>query len=94
MIICSGRFPRSGTAGQPQSNLMNPIKIILHNDSCAVRVTTTKHRPIFKIALAVATAPVSLPVTGVLAGSGLLHLGGHASFKKDIIKYIKTYVNQ
>ena len=70
------------------------IEMIIHDDSCAVRFQSSKHKPIFNFVFAVAAAPVALPVSAILTGTGLLNLSSHHEFKKDVIKYIKTYVNQ
>lgn len=69
-------------------------EIILYNDYCAIGFASSKHRPTFNIAFAIASAPIALPVSGILAGTGLLQLWNHHAFKKDVIKYIETYVNQ
>lgn len=73
---------------------MNVHKIILHEDSCAVYFASSKNRPVINMVFAIAAAPVALPVAGLFAGSGLLHLLNHKEFKKEVIKYIETYVNQ
>lgn len=69
------------------------VEIILNKESCAVYFNSSKARPMFNFALAIATAPIALPASGLLAGSGLLRLWNHNEFKKDVIKYIRTYVS-
>lgn len=69
------------------------VEMIIHEDSCAVYFKSSKARPIFNMTFALATAPFALPASGLLMGSGLLRLWNHNEFKKDVIKYISTYVS-
>ena len=69
------------------------VEIILHKDSCAVYFNSSKARPMFNFALALAAAPVALPASGLLMGSSLLRLWNHSEFKKDVINYIRAYVS-
>lgn len=69
------------------------VEYILHSDSCVVSFASSKRRPVFEFALAVVAAPIALPASGIYAGFGLLGLWNHYKFKKDVIRYIETYVN-
>lgn len=69
------------------------VEMIVHNDSCAIYFNSSKARPIFNMTFALVAAPFALPASGLLMGSGLLRLWNHKEFKKDVIKYISTYVS-
>lgn len=69
------------------------VEMIIHKDSCAVYFRSSKARPAFNFAFAIAAAPVALPASGLLMGMGLLRLWNHSEFKKDVIKYIRAYVS-
>lgn len=69
------------------------VEMILHKESCAVYFNSSKARPMFNFALALAAAPVALPASGLLMGSSLLRLWNHSEFKKDVINYIRAYVS-
>ncbi|MGN0431948.1 MAG: hypothetical protein ACI4EQ_06280 [Lachnospiraceae bacterium] len=85
----------SASRGDRKSRLAYvTIEMIIHDDSCAVRFQSSKHRPIFNFVFAIAAAPIALPASIILTGTGLLHLSSHQEFKKDVIRYIETYVNQ
>lgn len=83
----------SSTSKRKQGKLAYiTIEIILHSDSCSVSFTSSKDRPRFNFALAIVAIPVSSLLSGMLAGTGLLRLWNLHAFKKDVIKYIETYV--
>lgn len=69
------------------------VEMIVHKDSCAVYFKSSKARPIFNMTFALVAAPFALPASGLFMGSGLLRLWNHNEFKKDVIKYISTYVS-
>ncbi|MCM1048816.1 MAG: hypothetical protein NC433_10360 [Clostridiales bacterium] len=69
------------------------LQMIIHKDSCSVHFSTSKVKPNMNFAIAVCMAPISLPVSGVMLGSGLLRLWNHKIFQDDVIKYIRTYVS-
>ena len=69
------------------------VEMIIHDDSCAINVQSSKARPIFNFALAAVVAPVALPVTGWLTGTAAIRLWHTSSLKKDLIKYITAYVS-
>ena len=69
------------------------VEMIVHDDSCAVNISSSKARPIFNVALAAVMAPVALPVSGLLTGTAAYRLWYASGLKKDLVKYISAYVS-
>lgn len=78
---------------QKSKHIYIVLELVVHSDSCAVYINLSKVRPIFNLVFAVVAAPIALPASSLFMGSGILKLWNYNQFKKEIIKYIRTYVS-
>lgn len=69
------------------------LEMIIQKNLCGVYFKYSKARPALNTAIAIASAPISLPVSGVLLGTAGLRLWHGSNIKNDVMRYIKAYAS-